>query len=724
MVTNTLQAPTDSPAIYPKTAAQEWTMPIRHRGRWFKDPYGRTLLMRGVNLCGSSKLPTHPYPGSTHLYDEKLFWDHRSVSFVGRPFPLAEAKEHFARLRAWGLTLIRLLVPWESLEHAGPGQYDDNYIDYLRELITMMPEYGLKCLIDPHQDTWSRYSGGSGAPGWTFEIAGLNIRAFKETGAAYVHNTNAVPGDPLPMVWPTNYTKLASCTMFTLFFAGDTFAPSCMHKGKSIQRFLNDCFIGAFRYLAERIKDLDAVMGFEVMNEPHPGYIGMKDLHEFDPIVNLIFGDAPTPLQSFALGDGIPQTVGVYIKSWPFPTKRSHYRVINASRTSAWLDGQSCIWRQHGVWDLDKDGKPELLDSAYFYKHPVTGKKVDFYGDFYVPFVNQYAQAVQSVKDDWFCFVEPLANERAPLYTEKDHHHNVVYAPHWYDLNCVFYKKFDGRMTHDVQSLQNGGNVLSATYFGRNGAKKNYRGQIRNIKASGLQNMGEKPCILGEVGIPMDLNERIAFQTGDYKKHIHFMDAVIHALETNLVSFALWNYDVCNDNEYGDHWNGENFSIFSPGTLRLTTDDSSVEYTSSDGSDTSMGLHPARLHDGGRVLDAALRPYASKIAGTPESSEFNMDMLEYTLVFTPFSESEIKQLVQEGYETNAEHALQTEIFIPHYHFKDAQLDVQVSHGKWDYVTDKHTVYHRYSRGTTDRITIKIRAAASSMDGNDDRCHIM
>jgi hypothetical protein len=28
----------------------------------------------------------------------------------------------------------------------------------------------------------------------------MNMKHFKETGAAYVHNTNAVPGDPLPMV--------------------------------------------------------------------------------------------------------------------------------------------------------------------------------------------------------------------------------------------------------------------------------------------------------------------------------------------------------------------------------------------------------------------------------------------------------------------------------------------------------------------------------------------
>lgn len=193
-----------------ESAAHEWRGAIHHEGRWFKDSQGRTLLLRGVNLCGSSKLPTSPYAGWTHLYDEKLFWDHRNVSFVGRPFPLDEAREHFARLRAWGLTLVRLLVPWESIEHKGPGEYDEEYIDYLRELISMMPEYGLKCFIDPHQDTWSRFSGGSGAPGWTFEVAGMDIRNFKETGAAYVHNTNAVPGDPLPMVIAKNDSRSSS----------------------------------------------------------------------------------------------------------------------------------------------------------------------------------------------------------------------------------------------------------------------------------------------------------------------------------------------------------------------------------------------------------------------------------------------------------------------------------------------------------------------------------
>lgn len=78
---------------------------------------------------------------------------------------------------------------------------------------------------------------------------------------------------------------------------------------------------------------------------------------------------------------------------------------------------------------------------------------------------------------------------------------------------------------------------MKATYFGKSGAKKNYRGQIRNIKEDGIKNMGEKPCILGEVGIPMDLNNRIAFVDDDYSSHIDFMDSVLYALETNLMNF-------------------------------------------------------------------------------------------------------------------------------------------------------------------------------------------
>jgi hypothetical protein len=199
-----------------------------------------------------SHSPSKP-DGLEHLGQDDFF-NHQSVSFVGRPFPLSEAPLHFSRLQAWGLTLIRLLVTWESLAHNGPNpetDIDEEYVEYLYELIAMMPKYGIKVIICAHQDVWSRFSGGSGAPGWTFEKAGLDIEAFKATGAAYVDqlhpkkdkddssNNSDKENSRKPVekrapkrkaepvgafVWPSGYQKLAAATMATLFWAGDIFA--------------------------------------------------------------------------------------------------------------------------------------------------------------------------------------------------------------------------------------------------------------------------------------------------------------------------------------------------------------------------------------------------------------------------------------------------------------------------------------------------------------------
>ncbi len=152
-------------------------MKIHTEGPWFQDDAGRTLLLRGVNLAGSSKVPFTPN-GATHLLEG--FFDHRNVSFVSRPFPLEEADEHFSRLRAWGLTTLRFLVTWEAIEHAGPGMYDEDYLVYLRAIIEKANDYGFTVIIDPHQDVWSRFSGGDGAPGWTLELVGLDLSSFHE----------------------------------------------------------------------------------------------------------------------------------------------------------------------------------------------------------------------------------------------------------------------------------------------------------------------------------------------------------------------------------------------------------------------------------------------------------------------------------------------------------------------------------------------------------------
>jgi len=217
--------------------------------------------MRGVNLGGSSKVPRTP-DGPT--WNQQGFFDHRHISFIGRPFPLEEADEHFSRLNKWGLTFLRFLVTWEAIEHAGPGLYDEAYLDYLYTVVQKAAEYDIHLFIDPHQDVWSRFSGGDGAPGWTFEAVGMDITKFKATGAAFTHQEH---GDPYPrMVWPSNYSKFACTTMFTLFFAGNDLAPRLMVDGIPIQEFLQSHYCNAIKQVALRLKDLPNVIGYDTLN--------------------------------------------------------------------------------------------------------------------------------------------------------------------------------------------------------------------------------------------------------------------------------------------------------------------------------------------------------------------------------------------------------------------------------------------------------------------------
>ena len=271
-------------------------------GRNFKDEHGRTLILRGVNLGGSSKVPAQP-DGATWKRDG--FYNHRAVSFVGRPFPLAEADEHFRRLRAWGFTFLRFLVTWEAVEHAGPGIYDEAYLDYVRSLVEKAGEYGIDVFIDPHQDVWSRFSGGDGAPGWTLEAAGFDLTKIHAAGAAILHQEH---GDPFPrMVWPTNNNKLAAATMFTLFFGGSDFAPQLKVEGEAVQEYLQRHYIGAVKQVALRLQGLGNVAGYDTLNEPSNGWIGEPDLRKPAQAVPVLMDATPTIFQSMLLGSGVPQ---------------------------------------------------------------------------------------------------------------------------------------------------------------------------------------------------------------------------------------------------------------------------------------------------------------------------------------------------------------------------------------------------------------------------------
>ena len=601
------------------------------------DETGRTLSLRGINLSGSAKVPTSPN-GATWRKDSLA--NHRDVSFVNRPLPLDETDEHFARLRAWGFTTIRLVITWEAIEHSEPGLYDTKYLDYLRELVKKADDYGMLVIIDPHQDVWSRFTGGDGAPGWTLELAGFDLANLHDVGAAFIHQHH---GDPLPrMIWPANYNKLAAATMFTLFFAGRDFAPNFLVGGQNIQDFLQGHYIRAVQQVAVTLQDLPNVIGYEPMNEPSRGYIGEEDINRIPHAIEVKLGATPTILQSMALGAGIPTTVHVY-KLGLTGFRKAGKHLINAEGVSAWQQPEKDIWQEQGVWQIGQDGKPKALIADYFSK--VNGRKVDFYNKYYKPFINRYSECIRETSPNTLLLIERVPSDKGLTWSEDDPQ-NIVYADHWYDGITLSFKQFRDWLAADSELLK--------LQLGKKQARKSFFSQINRFKQRSVANFQNAPVLVGETGIPFDLSSKEAYQTGDFTEQVMALDATMSALEQNLVSFALWNYTPDNSNAHGDQWNDEDFSIYSHDQK------------------TSTGS----LDDGGRALRAFVRPYAMKTAGKPLSQSFDIKTQEYHFSF--MSDRAI--------------SVPTEIFVPSLQYSEG-LIISVSDGKYHYQPDKQLLLY-------------------------------
>lgn len=560
-------------------------------GSRFIDEHGRALMLRGANLGGSSKVPRRP-DGATHVREG--FLDHRHVSFVGRPFALEEAEEHFARLSQWGLTFLRFLVTWEAVEHAGPGIHDQEYLDYLRAVIAGAARHGIHVLIDPHQDVWSRWCGGDGAPGWTLEAAGFDLARLDETGAAITHQAI---GDPLPqMIWPTNSGKLAAATMFTLFFGGNDFAPRTTVRGEAIQEYLQRHYIAAVSAVARRLKDLPNVVGYNTMNEPLPGYIGWKDLDAAGGIVTL--GDCPTAFQGMLLGAGCPQDVEVRRMGFA-RIRRVGTRTVNPEGLRAWLPGHDCVWRQNGVWDVDRSGKPVLLRPDHFTRGP-TGN-ADFTEDYCRPFARRFTRAIREADPRAVIFIEAEANRRPPSWSAEDGA-NVVFAPHWYDDLVLAKKHFSPWMAVDSAQMR--------VVLGRGAVRRSLRKQLSRLLRVARERAGGIPTLLAEFGTPFDLDRRGAYRTGDFSAQENALDRSFAAIEENLLSCAIWNYCADNTNARGDKWNAEDLSIFS----------------------RDQRTDAADINSGGRALRAFVRPYPRATAGEVVRMRFDMRRRVFELV--------------------------------------------------------------------------------------------
>lgn len=703
------------------------------RGADFIDEQGRTVQLKGINVDGGSKYPKSPNMTSHIPADgpDALFFEGDSVSFVGRPFPLEDALGHLRRIKRLGYNVIRYLFTWEALEHEGPGKYDDEFVDYtIRLLKIIAQEGGLYVYLDPHQDVWNRFCGGDGAPMWTLYAAGLDPKCFEKTEAAVVQNFFPHDPDAYPkMLWTTNYHRLATSTMFTLFFAGRTFAPRCVLNGVNIQDYLQSHFINAVSYLLTHIRKQapevleTTLIGVETMNEPNAGFTGITDINELPESQNLKISTTPTVMQMLKLGMGIPTEVDEY-KISVFGPKKTGSRFIDPEGVTAWLQPSEsrdshygferdpswilgkCIWEWHGVWDSNEE-KPLIND--YFAVHPLSGATVDeeyFINNFFVDHFAQYREAVRAVMPNAFIFLEPPVLQLPPRLIGTDLiDDKTVYCPHYYDGMSLMFKSWNTKYNVDTHGIMRKkySNPVFGIVFGEKNIRNSFRKQLATMKEEGEEYLGTIPVLFSEIGMPFDMDNKRAYDDDDFSSQTSALDALGYALEGSNLSHTWWCYASENCHKWGDRFNCEDFSFWSidddlddstlPGSRgwdsALTKRQYSQRSIGLDSSDTETVIEssstsnrqrcktytPSRTTDekahlGLRAIDSIIRPYPLGINGDFIEAVFDLKNLTYRIKLAGSEDMSVP----------------TKIFFPDWHF-GVDSSVEISSGSYEFSDD-------------------------------------
>jgi len=604
---------------------------IRIDGTRLRDRHGREVILRGVNLGGDTKLP---YPdGGTHIPTD--FADHRTVSFVGRPFPLDEADAHFRRLRRWGFNCLRLLTTWEAVEHSGPGLYDTAYLDYLAAIAARAGTHGFFVFVDFHQDVWSRMSGGSGAPGWTFDAVGLDFSRLPAADAAIVMQSAIDPSNPDPhqpgypqMVWSSNYGLPANGVMWTLFWLGRTATPDLKIDGRNVQDYLQDHYLAAVAQVAVRLAPMPHVIGFDTLNEPGTGWAGLPlsrpPLDRVDPAsVSLKPGPSWTPLDALVAASGRAVTLPVLSRAPDGGLAVIGQQVFNAAGVRIWRDDRPCPFEEAGIYRWD-GGAMALRERVFSH---VGDRPLSLSDDCYAPFFARLADTVRVHRADWSIFAEMdpyavLQQRRFPAAMPP----GWINASHWYDIALLYNKALALTTSRDILSGEPDRDA--------SGLAARYRRQLGGYAAQSAQR--GVPTLIGEFGIPFDLDHGAAYRAwaaGDHgdaawADHRLALTLMYDALDALLIHSTQWNYTASNRNDpwIGDGWNQEDLSIWSVDQVG----------------------NPADPDAGGRAIDGFSRPYVQAAQGTIQAMRF--DDADATFTATILTDPEIDA--------------PTEIFVP------------------------------------------------------------
>jgi endoglycosylceramidase len=203
------------------------------------DGAGREVFFHGANMVAK---------GPPYLPERRRF--NAETSFVAQDMAL---------FQALGLNAVRLGNMWDGAEPRR-GHYNASYHRELAAIVAEARGYGIYSLIDMHQDVMSPKFCGEGFPGWAAQANTTNFPYPLRAAPFNVSKATGVPtgrqcGD---YEWGLYYPTQATGEAFQNLYDN--------YDG------LRDAWAAFWRRTAAVMKPLgDAVLGYELMNEPWAG---------------------------------------------------------------------------------------------------------------------------------------------------------------------------------------------------------------------------------------------------------------------------------------------------------------------------------------------------------------------------------------------------------------------------------------------------------------------
>lgn len=546
-----------------------------------RDAQGRYVGVHGINVGGSSKVPARVVAGVP--------------SYVGKPFPLADAGAHFARLQAAGFDSVRLVLSWEGIEPVARGQYDEEYLDYVRALVVEAGGHRLRVLLDMHQDFFSRHLTvkfnnhprgkdieatlfallppyndqiqGDGAPLWAVQaclpekdfaspnwgtprvLSGLDEGALLDLYNLFVTLTSGGPKassgsvswivdflnqKPAPFA-PNETTDLLPLTNGAPALSLDVArAFACFFAGDRAFPGLESGGRNVKDTLQDAYAEAFARVAARVADLPNVMGYDLMNEPSSNFLVLAAYG---------ALAKGGLEGVRNFLVKLLGPTTGDQvYQVLGGVRLLP-PDTQPATLK---AWGLDR------VDPDF-----VLSMTNGFEDDFLRPFYERVGRRLLQEDPEAVFFVENSmglnlflgqaggvgGNWERPM-TRPDLP-RVVYAPHHYTDIYPFV------------GINQPPRSFSATQV----RYRDYQSAMEKARSLNTYSMGNPPTIFGEFGTFFTFNGIYQARQEDYEPSAHVLDNYFEAMERMGAGGMLWCYSPENTFAKGDGWNHEDFSI-------------------------------------------------------------------------------------------------------------------------------------------------------------------